>query len=396
MIRDTGRTTVALATGTTIAGSMPAFLVGAVFVQLQADIGAENWVLGTAVAAYWIAAAVISTLSGRIVARIGSRRGTILSLVVSIVSLLGVALWVPSWQWLVVWTVVGGMSNGLGHPSSNHLMTLRVGASRWATAFGIKQGAVPFAAFGAGLTVPTLAVTLGWQWGYALGALGAAAVLVAFLLLGPRRVPAASGARKTSVPLTVPLRRYLLVLLTATTLGSAGAGAVASFAVTAGVDRGIPDALAGVLLSAGSLLGATLRVIAGRLADRSNGRTALPMTAAMLACGAIGTVLMSLGSVWTFAIGVLFVLGPGWGWAGLTHFVVSRVAGPATPSATGIVQTGSYLGSAGGPFFFGLAFQFTSGDPAVWWGVAVAQIVATAIVVVLLRRAAPPTPTAPG
>jgi MFS family permease len=387
--RDTGRATVVLSVGTTIAGSMPVFLVGALFVQLQSDVHAPTWVLGVAVAAFWVAAAVVSILSGRLISKIGSRRATIISISVAIASLLGSALVMPNWGWLVFWGMVGGAANGLGHPASNHLLSLRVAPTRIATALGIKQGAVPFAAFIAGLMVPVIALTVGWQWGFAAGAILAAALLVAFFRWGPLRVP--GRKRPKHVRLPGDLARYLVLIASVTSLGAAAAGATASYAVTAGIARGIEDATAGILLSVGSLLGATCRVVAGRVADRTKGRYALPMTASMLALGGLGVILMAVDSQVAFAIGLVLALGLGWGWTGLTHFVVSKAAGPATPSATGIVQTGSYLGSAAGPLLFGIVFSLTA-SASIWLLLAVLFFVAAAIAVVLARREAPPVP----
>ncbi|MBM3715422.1 MAG: MFS transporter, partial [Actinobacteria bacterium] len=346
------RSTAALAVGTTISGCLPVFLIGALFAQLQSDLGAPAWVLGVAVAFYWAVAAVVSVLSGRIISRIGSRMATIFSISGAVASLLGSAFLAPGWIAFVLWAGLGGAANSLGHPASNHLMSLRVPASKLATAFGIKQAAVPFAAFLAGLAVPVVALTLGWRWGFGLAAAVGVMLLTTFLLWGPRRAPGAVRQRRPHVPLPSPLLRYLLLMATATTLGAAAAGAASSFVVTAGIERGITDASAGILLSAGSLLGAVIRALAGRVADRTGGRIALPLTAALLASGAVGTALLTVDATWTFALGAVLALGPGWGWTGLTHYVVSRVSGAATPSATGLVQTGSYIGSGGGPLAF--------------------------------------------
>jgi cyanate permease len=101
-------------------------------------------------------------------------------------------------------------------------------------------------------------------------------------------------------------------------------------------------------------------------------------------------LLMSIDVEWTFIVGMTIALGIGWGWPGLTHFVVSRAAGAATPSATGIVQTGSYIGSGAGPLLFGLFFTFL-GDTGLWLVVGAVQIVAAAIAFLLSRRAASTT-----
>lgn len=397
--RDTGRTTVALAVATTIAGSLPVFLIGALFVQLQGDLDAPAWTLGFAVAVYWAAAAAVSTVSGRVIAMVGSRMTTILSIGTATVSLLGAALLTPAWPALIFWAAIGGAATALGHPASNHLMTLRVPGTKLATAFGIKQAAVPFAAFLAGLAVPALALTLGWHWGFGLAAALTVVLLGAFLWLGPHRPPPGIRRARYQGALGAPLLRYLILMSSATTIGSAAAGAVAAFAVTAGVQRGVPDAVAGVLLSVGSLLGATIRLIAGRVADHTAGRIALPLSAAFLAVGTVGTALLSVDATWSFVLGLLLSLGPGWGWTGLTHFVVSRVSGPATPTATGIVQTGTYLGNGGGPLLFGIGFALAGTAPGhtlIWIPLALLQLVATIIVLVLIRTPPPALAEQPG
>jgi cyanate permease len=204
----------------------------------------------------------------------------------------------------------------------------------------------------------------------------------------------AARKRPPHLRLGRPLVGYLLLIASITTLGAGAAGATSAYAVTAGIDRGLDDAFAGVLLSVGSLLGAVTRVVAGRVADRTRGRYALPMTGTMLLAGTTGVVLMAVDTQATYIVGLVLALGIGWGWTGLTHFVVSRVAGPATPSATGIVQTGSYIGSGAGPLLFGLGFAF-SPSPAIWLVVGVAYAASAVVAFLLVRRQPPPVPVVP-
>lgn len=393
MTRGSGKTTVLLAVGTTVAGGMPVFLVGALFALMQDDLDAPSWVLGVVVASYWVVAAAVSSVTGAIIAAWGSSITTIVSISGAVVSLFGTAVLTPTWPALVAWACLGGAANALGHPASNHLMSQRVAGSRLATAFGVKQSAVPFAAFLAGLTVPIVAVAASWKWGFGAAAVFGLVLLCVFVLVARRR-PEGRGRSKSnpSVKLSGQLRRYLLMLSVATTLGAAAASAVSAYAVTAGIQRGMPDALAGIVLSAGSLLGAVLRILSGRIADRTQGRVAISLTAALLLTGAIGSAIMAVDATWALAVGIVLVLGPGWGWTGLTHYVVTRVSGPAGPTATGLVQTGSYLGSGGGPLLFGIAFTLLAPGPGhslVWLVLCVAQLVA-ALAAALLIRLPPP------
>ena len=389
--RESGTGAVVLAVGATITGGLPVFLLGALFVQIQRDVPSPQWVLGAAVASYWGAAAVMSLLAGRLVSQVGIRSATLLGVIIGAFSLAGAAVLVPSWAWLLVWAAIGGVSNGISHPAANQLINLRVRRGMLATAFGIKQSAIPFAAFLAGLAVPLLALTLGWHWGFGLASLFALAVGMLFWWSVPRGQLSRPRLGGAHVPLTPALMHYLLLITSVTTLSAAATGAVTAYAVITGIERGLSLGWAGVLLSVGGLLSVIVRVVVGRIADRANGTFALATVAAMMCVGGAGVLLMAVDAQWTFVVGMLLALGIGWGWPGLTHFVVSRVAGPATPSATGIVQIGTYIGSGAGPLAFGLLYAAVP-VATLWIVVGGVQIAAGYIAVVLARKAPPPLP----
>ncbi|WP_166806329.1 MFS transporter [Cryobacterium serini] len=377
--------------GSTITGGLPVFLLGALFVQIQGDVPASQWVLGAAVASYWAAAAMMSVLAGRVVSWLGIRSTTLFGVAVGALSLIGGAFLVPSWAWLLVWAAVGGVCNGISHPAANQLINLRVRRGMLATAFGIKQSAIPFAAFLAGLAVPALALTLGWHWGFGLAGLFALAVGGLFWWSVPRGELARPRLGGSHVPLTPTLMKYLLLMASVTTLSAAATGAVTAYAVITGIERGLPVAGAGILLSVAGLLSVVVRVVVGRIADRANSTFALATVAAMMFIGGAGVLLMAVDTQWTFVAGMLLALGVGWGWPGLTHFVVSRVAGPATPSATGVVQIGTYVGSGAGPLAFGLLYAALP-QTTLWIIVGAVQIVAGYIAFVLARKTPPAVP----
>lgn len=389
--RESGTGAVVLAVGATITGGLPVFLLGALFVQIQRDVPAPQWVLGVAVASYWGAAAVMSLLAGRLVSWLGIRSATLLGVMVGGLSLVGGAFLVPSWPWLLGWAAVGGVSNGISHPAANQLINLRVRRGMLATAFGIKQASIPFAAFLAGLAVPALALTLGWHWGFGLASLFAFAVGVLFWWSVPRGELSRRTTGGPHVPLTPALMKYLMLMTSVTTMSAAATGAVTAYAVITGIERGLSIGWAGILLSVGGLLSVIVRVVVGRIADRANSRFALVTVAVMMCVGGSGVLLMAVDTQWTFVLGMLLALGIGWGWPGLTHFVVSRVAGPATPSATGIMQIGTYVGSGVGPLVFGLLYAAVP-EVTLWIIVGAMQIVAGYIAVVLARTSPPAVP----
>ncbi|TQJ29894.1 nitrate/nitrite transporter [Microbacterium sp. SLBN-146] len=384
--RDGGKSTLLISIGATVVSGIPAFLIGALFTQINGDIGIPSWSLGVIVATYWVFAALSSTPSGRLTANIGSRKVIILTIVVAMLSLVGAALVTPSWQWFLVWAAVGGVATGLCHPSTNHLINLRVSGERRALAYGVKQSAIPLASFLAGLAIPAIALTLGWRWAYALAAGIAAVVLVVFFLVGPRRLPKGTVRKNSSAPLTREQRVYFLTLASVTTLGAGSAACASTFGVVSAIEHGMHPAVAGVLFAAASLTGAFMRIAVGAL-ERGGGNTMRTITV-MLAAGLVGSVLMAFTREWAFGIGLVLVLGVGWGWTGLTHYVVSSTAGRATPAATGLVQTGSYLGCAILPIVGGALFAVWGSTP-IWYLSGVGFLVATTLAIVVWRRGAP-------
>ena len=391
--RDSGRATILLAVGITIAAALPVFLVAALFTEIADDITVPRYGLGVIVASYWVAAALVSVVAGKLTARIGARKVVLLTLAIAVSSLLCSALIVPSWQWLVVWTVVGGVATGTSHPATNHLLALRVSVKNHSLAFGLKQSAVPLATLASGLSIPLIALTLGWRWAFATGAVTALLLIFAFLAFGPRRLPSGTKRVATKVPLSPELSRFFMSLACVTALGAAGATIVASFGVISAVDRGIEAGAAGFLLSAASAVGAFMRIGVGAAAGR-DGRDALKIIAVMQLLGGAGIFLMVPNNQWTYALGLILAFGIGWGWPGLVHFSVSRIAGPATPAATGIVQTGTYIGCAAGPLLAGAGYSVW-GDQAIWLLSAFMLTIAGCIAFLVSKRPRPATPLAP-
>ena len=390
--RDSGRATILFAMGITIAGALPVFLIAALFTEISKDLRVPRYVLGVSVASSWVAAALVSVVAGKLTTRIGARKVVLLTLVLAIISLLGLALFVPSWQWLIVWAVVGGVATATSHPATNQLVTRRVSLKNHSLAFGLKQSAVPLTTLAAGLSIPLIALTLGWRWAFAMAAAMTVLLIFVFSWFGPRRLPAGTKRTMKKVPLSPELIRFFRSLSYVTALGAGGATILGAYGVISAVDRGIGVGTAGFLLSAASVIGALMRIGVGAVAGRA-GRESLKMIAAMQLVGGIGIFIMVANNKWTYAIGLIVAFGIGWGWPGLVHFSVSNIAGPATPAATGIVQTGTYIGCAVGPFLAGVGYA-AWGDRAIWFLSASMLTAAGLLAFLLSQRPRPKTPVA--
>lgn len=389
--RDSGRATILFAMGITIAGALPVFLIAALFTEISKDITVPRYALGVCVASSWVVAALISVVAGKLTARYGAPAVVQLTLLLAVIALLGLAIFVPYWQWLAVWAGFGGMATATSHPATNYLMTQRVSLRNHSLAFGLKQSAVPLTTLAAGLSIPLIALTLGWRWAFVAAAGLTVLLILVFSSFGPRSLPMGTKRTFRKVPLSPELKRFFRILSGVTALGAGGATILASYGVISAVDRGIAVGSAGFLLSTASAIGAFMRIGVGAAAGRA-GRETLKMIAGMQMLGGIGIFIMVANNRLTYSLGLILAFGIGWGWPGLVHFAVSSIAGPATPAATGIVQTGTYIGCAVGPFLAGAAYA-AWGDQSIWLLSASMLTIAGVLAFLLSRRPRPATPT---
>lgn len=354
----------ALAAGVTVSGALPAFLTGGLSVQVRGDLGFSAALLGVAVAVYFGVSAAGSAYMGRSAVRIGLDRSVSLAAAGSAGALL-VAAAAPGYAVLVAAMALAGVANALAQPAANGVLIRDVPESWRALSFGVKQSALPASTLLGGLAVPLVALTIGWRWAYVIAAAGAVAVALAArrrqtaggIATGP---PAAGDGR----PLEYP---PLLVLGASAALGAAAASTLGTFVTASAVDLGTSEAAAGLLLAMGSVLGITMRLASGWYSDRSI-RDPLTVVILLLAGGTTGYALMAGGTVPLFVPGVALAFGLGWSWPAMFHFAVSRTYGAAAAAATGVTQSGVYVGGVVGPIAFGLIAEGVSYSAA--WFVA--------------------------
>lgn len=185
---------VAASIAGTSAGAMPAFLTGAIAVQLIDEIGLDARTLGLCLGGYFTTAAAGSAVLGRLAERLGPAAAMRLAVGLALVVSLLLAVLTRSTATLGGLLLLGGLSNAFTQPSANLLLVERVRPERLGFAFALKQAGMPVASLVGGLLVPTIALTVGWRWTYVVAA-GIAAT--ALLVLGR---PSASSASARSAP----------------------------------------------------------------------------------------------------------------------------------------------------------------------------------------------------
>jgi MFS family permease len=366
---------IAVVTG----GALPAFLTGGVSVQLRADLGFGESELGIAVGAFFAAAALCSAVLGRTAERLGPTSSMRVSATCSAAALLGVAAGARSYGTLLIWLAFGGVANALAQPAANLFIARTVAPARLGMAFAVKQSGIPAATLLGGLAVPSIALTVGWRWAYVAAAL---LPIVGGLTIPP--VPndgRYAGDRAPATRIRVPMRP-LVVLGLGIGFGAAAAGTLGAFLVNAAVDAGIAEGPAGLLVSGGSAIGITVRLLAGRRADRREGGH-LRVVSLMLVAGSIAYLLYATQRPWLLVVATPLAFGAGWGWPGLFNLAIVRAHPSAPGAASGVTQTGTYFGAVAGPVVFGAVVERSSYGAA--WTLAAVLAIAGALTIAVGR-----------
>jgi len=363
---------------------LPAFLTGALGVQIGEQLGLDLTGIGGLYGVLFGTSAVVSAWTGRLVQHRGWESGIRMAAGGTGVALTTLAVLPGEW-WADWWPVAlvfaaAGVAAAISQAGSNLALARSVPPDRYGLAFGLKHTAVPVAAMMGGLAVPTIALTVGWRWAYvAAAAIAFATALAVPARRGPPPPPREAGAtgRLPDTPIVT-----LAALAVAAALAHTGLDAIGAFVVPFAVSVGVAEGSAGILLTVGSLAGLIMRLTSGWLVDRRQ-HTGLPWMAALLFIGSLGFLVLAAGGSTLLVLGILLAFAGGWGWAGLLTFIVVR-ANPAAPAtATGIVNTGKYVGAAAGPALVGYLADRVSFSVA-WW-LACGSLLLAAVIVTVIR-----------
>ncbi len=364
----TSSAAVAVATVTVL----PLFLVGALGVQLSADLGISVGSLGAASAAFFGTAALVSPFAGAAAARFGVHATMRLSILVAGATLVAIGIGVHSLAMLLIMLGLAGAGNAFSQVSVNLYLAQRTSPYQRGTAYGIKQSAIPAAGLLAGLAVPLLGLTVGWRWAFALFAIPLAAL--AIFTPGARACVLVDTAEIASG--SVP-RRILRLIALGSGLAAASASCLPIFVVSGAVAAGWDEVQAGIIFASASGVGIIARLLWGRHADR-RGEKHLKTVAMMLVGGAIGFLALATGNLMFYPIGAAVAFGLGWGWPGLIIHAVVQLS-PAQPAVgTALLQVGTSVGCVAGPLAFGILLEQFS-YAAAWGTAGVTLLFAAAI-----------------
>ena len=337
---------------------LPGFMAGVLALQVRDDLSVDLTAAAAGVSVFFAAGAIGAGPGGRFAQRVGAIVSMRVSLLVSAGCQLAIALGGRSLAALLALLAVAGLANAVAQPSINLFMAQQVPLRRQGLAFGLKQSAIPAAILVSGLALPAVAIPLGWRTAFAMSA--GMALVVALVL---QRSGATEPADRAGAP-EARVTRPLVLLAVGAALASAGPNALSAYLVASAVDVGIAEGAAGVLAAVGSAASLAVRVAVGERADRRVDY-GFGVVVALLVLGTLGFALLAVGAKGALVAGALLAFTLGWGWPGMFNLAVVQRHRSVPAAATGVTQTGIYVGAAAGPAAYGV-LAADIGYPAAW------------------------------
>ncbi|MDQ5833811.1 MAG: MFS transporter, partial [Actinomycetota bacterium] len=206
----------ALAIAAGAATVLPGFLVGALALQIRADLDVSVAAVAFGVTVFFAAGAVGAGPGGRLAERVGALRAMRGCLLITAASLVAAAALAQLLLVLLVLLAVAGVSNAITQPAINLFMADEVPRERQGLAFGIKQSAIPVAVLASGLALPLVALPFGWRPTF-VGFAAIALIIAAVVGRSARTFSAAQPRPRAPRP-----TRALVVTAVGAALGSAG------------------------------------------------------------------------------------------------------------------------------------------------------------------------------
>ena len=372
-------TVIAVAIAAAVSVALPGFLVGGLSVQIRGEFGVAEGRYGWAMSTYFLAATAGSIVLGRLAQVIGPRRQLTLALFGAAVVDLCIALFANEFRYLIAFLAIAGLCNAAAQTAVNLGLT-QAGLPRLGLALAVKQSGMPAASMLSGVAVPAIALTLGWRWAFVV-----AATVALIALIGVQQTISSSAPQLTTqkAPSQSPLNALVIAGVAAMFL-SFGAGALNAWVVESGVDAGLGKGAAGLMLSIGAALGIAVRVGWGIQLDRMSWHPFV-IAGAMVFGGAIGAIGLTSRSAPIHIIATVIAFSGGWIWPVFLNFGVVRANEGNAASATGVTQTGVYLGVFIAPLMAGEIIE-RSGYPMMWSITAIAMAVGGILMLRVSKR----------
>jgi len=284
---------------------------------------------------------------------------------------------------------VAGLGCGCLMPSTTKAILVWFPLKERASAMGFKQTAVNVGGIIAAATLPAIALTLGWRYGFLI--IGCVAIVIGVICFtlykDPTEEVSPSASESHGSTASGAVRKALkgrdIWLLTA-----AGTFvAITEFAVIAHLVLYLTEALLFAAVAAGGFLamteagGAFGKPISGLLSDRVFGGSRKKPYILMCGIAALTCIIISFlpstSPAWMLPIICIIFGFAGIGWGGLHLTLVGEFAGKeAAATVVGITSVFTMIGVMVGPLVFGYLVDTTGSYRLPWLFIAICAAVA--------------------
>jgi predicted MFS family arabinose efflux permease len=357
------------------AATMAAGVIGVLATFIIDDFAISRGTLGWIVSANVVVAAAFSPFAGSLTDRMGGRRSLVFVFGTSTVAfvVLGTA---PAISVMFVGSALAAFAQAAGNPSTNKLIGEYLPRGERGVVTGIKQSGVQAGITIAGVTLPAVAIAMGWRAAMVVVAVVplVAGILTLFVVPGD----GASAGRAASGRAVLPPSIRWLALYGAI-FGFAGA---VSFYVPLFAEEslGLDPRLGGLAVAVAGAVAFVARIGWARFAEQRHSFRGPLATMAMIGVAAGASMLASTvvpALLWIGA--VLTGMGTS-AWNSVGMLAVIEDAGESTGRASGMVLLGFLAGLGIGPPVYGALVDRTGGYEPMWLLSIAASLVALAIV----------------
>lgn len=365
------------------AATFTAASIGILATFIIDDLSISRGALGVVLGIVNVASAVLSPIAGRVTDRIGGKKALVGLFATAGVTflILGAA---SAYVMLLVGALAGAFAQAAANPATNKLIAESVPLGERGMITGVKQSGVQAGLFLGGLTLPTLAVTLGWRSAY----LVVASVPLAFAVVTAWRVPAApraSGEHRTERHNTLPSAIWWLTGF-GFLLGFSGA-VTFLLPLFAEETLGLSPVAGGIAVAVIAFVAVPGRILWSGFAERTGAFRGSLGAMAVLSIAAAGLFYAS-GAVapWLLWPAAILIAAGSSSWNSVGMLAVMVEAGAAlTGRASGIVLFGFLTGLGIAPPIFGAIVDHT-GSYDLMWLLSALTATAAAVLIAAWRR----------
>jgi len=347
------------------------------------DLSISRAELGIVLGLVNVAAAVLSPIAGRVTDRIGGKKALVALFVTAGATFLifGTAV---AYSMLFVGAVAGAISQAMANPATNKLIAEDVPAGKRGVITGVKQSGVQAGIFLGGLTVPTLAISLGWRGAYLIVAM-VPLVFTAVVAWVIPATPKATTEHRTRSRIPLPSAIWWLAGF-GFLMGFSGAVTflVPLFAEEALGHSPLVGGIAAAVIAFAAVPG---RILWSRYAERSGAFRGSLGTMAVLSIAAAGLFYLSgAAAAWLLWPAAVLIAAGSSSWNSVGMVAVMVEAGvAATGRASGFVLFGFLTGLGIAPPIFGAIVDHT-GSYDLMWLLSALTAAGAAIAIVVWQR----------